>query len=135
MYRLENFQKNFLVCIKTAVSPELVGKRKNPRFTPGSGRPSGDTSASSRQEQDIGSGGKTDGWPYMSGRPRRRRGGMSWIFTPAKECNINFSGVFCWLVIVSLPLSHSVHHDPYPAESPDTGIFFAEKNHRNPIKI
>ena len=95
MYRPENLQKNFLVCIKPTLSPELAVKRK----IHGSSRDQADHRGirllhPGRNRTSEAAGKRTDGHTYLSG-PAAEGGGMSWIFAPVKECNIDFSGVFC----------------------------------------
>jgi hypothetical protein len=128
MYRPENFQKNFLVCIKPALFPELVFKRKKSTVHAGIRQtiggyvctiPAGTGHRKRRENGRV---------AINVVRSRRRRGGMSWIFTPAKECNNNFSGVFCLPVFVVTSTVTFSSHDPYAADSAGYWYFFAEKN-------
>ena len=127
MYRPENLQKNFLFCIKPALSPELAVKRK----IHGSRRDQADHRGirlhhPGRNRTSEAAGKRTDGHKCLSG-PAAEGGGMSWIFTPAKECSIDFSGVFCLPVTVAASTITFSPHDPYPADSAGYRHFFAEK--------
>jgi len=52
---------------------------------------------------------------------------MSWVFTPEKECSIDFSGVFCLPVIAVVSTITSSSYDPYPADSAGHWYIFVEK--------
>ena len=99
-------KKNGKVCIKTAFSPEPVGKRKNPRFTPGSRRPSGDTSAPSRHEQDIWSEGMR-GRTYTSWRPPPKGGNVRGFYSGEGTATSLLRRFFAFSVSSSVPIRNT----------------------------